>query len=97
MTEHCGFCEREIFMCVCNDKVLPFQTPAAKAKQPDQTPVRKTLHPKDIECIGFISSADDGEYWIDDPNDIAKLFAFLKVNKIKICVGDHTLTPKPVA
>ena len=97
--EKCYFCEREAFLCVCANNVVTFQTPPARAKKLELPPVKKTLHPSDVETIGFISKADDGDYWIDDPADIAKLFAFLKVNKIKINVGDphHPESPKPVA
>lgn len=49
---------------------------------------RRQLGAEDVEVIGFLSKADDGEYWIEDRAAIAKIFALLKREGIKIISGD---------
>ena len=73
-----------------DDKVIPFQTPAGRAvTPPPPAPVKKrSIHPDEIGYIKFVSNVDSGQYWIDDNEAIVKLFAFLKVNNIKINFGD---------
>lgn len=88
-TEACYFCEREAFLCTCNEKIVPFQTPPSRARQPEKPPKAYSLGPSDVEVVGFLSKKDDMDYWINDPGDIAKLFAFIKANKIKIMAGHH--------
>lgn len=91
-TETCEVCKCRWLNCECGDKVVPFQTPVSRARQPAPPPEKKkSLHPSDVAHIKFTSAVDDGYYWIDNSMDIAKLFAFLKVNKIKINVGDPDL------
>jgi len=62
-----------------DNNVIPFCPPklCEKVKKIDK------LGPRDVEFIGFITH-DDQDYYIEDQRDIARVFAFLVKEGIKL-------------
>jgi hypothetical protein len=61
--------------------VIPFRKPPAP---PKRDPVLRT---NEIEVIGFLRGKDDTDFYINNPVDIAKVFAFIAREKIQIYIG----------
>lgn len=61
--------------------VIPFRKPAPA---PKRDPVLRT---NEIEVIGFLRGKDDTDFYINNPIDIAKVFAFIAREKIQIYIG----------
>lgn len=56
--------------------VLVFPAPKGKEKL-------KPLSAKDVDFIGFMTK-DDAEFWVNNPEDIVKIFAFIARSGITV-------------